>query len=161
MKKRIVLFVLLLAPAKGISDTLISIFELPFSSPYPPYTDNRNNMGLPIEFQSVKLPITERDGLPMFYDYRLLYMIDTGAIYSVQANRVYEKYEVCESDRKVVEKTIKKRIEGVQKIDSSTYENTKLKVDMGCFLKGDESFFTLSLLIFDKQTLKRIDHKSR
>ena len=154
MSKKIVLLVLLLAPVKGIPDTLISIFELPFSSSYPPYTDNREKMGLPIEFQSVKLPITEWDELPMFYDYHLFYMIDTGAIYSAQASRVYEKYEACESDRKVVEEQLKKRIEGIEKIDSSTYENKVLKVDMGCFLKGDERFYTLSLLIFDKKVLE-------
>jgi len=142
-------------------ESLVSIFEIPYGSPLPPFTDNRDNLGLPIEFQSVMLPMASKDELPMFNDYRLVYLIDTGAVYSVQAERMYEGLTKCEEDRVLAEKAAVSRIPNLKKTDVTTYKNDKIIVDIGCVMRDKSFFFTLSFMIFDRQKNDEINAQFR
>ena len=150
MYKRIIALAITLYTSGAWGNELLGMFELPYGSPFPPYTDGKDQMGLPIEILSVSLPLQEKDKLPMFYDYKILYFANTGAVYSAQAQRVYKDPNKCVEDSNYIIDLVPNMLPGLSRDKGYTFSSDKYLVDVSCARTKNEVFYTLAFFVFDR-----------
>ena len=135
--------------------SVVSPFTIGYGEKYPAPPINESNFPLPLALEGFTAPMPKEAALPMFFDYEIVLLAQTGLVYSIRTSRAYADLDSCNTDMNLAVDTVRSRIPGL-KGESPQFESDSFIVDLYCGYSEGGRFVELEFAIFHKPTKEKI-----